>query len=80
MPHLKRIRAPRSWTLKQRKGVTFIARPLPGSHKLSQSVTLNCIVKEMLTYAKTTKEVKLILHQGKILGCFNDLEAKSSKR
>lgn len=64
--HLKRLAAPKSWKLR-RKGIKFIARPMPGPHKLEESITLNVILKNLLSYAKTTREVKKILNDGKIL-------------
>lgn len=67
MSHLKRIAAPKSWPLKQRKGITFIAKPRPGPHKIKAAITLNTILKELLSHAKTTKEVKIILNKGKVI-------------
>ncbi len=66
MAHLKRLTAPSSWSLKK-KATTFIATPMPGPHKKRTSLTLNMVLKEMLKLAKTTREVKRILHEGKIL-------------
>lgn len=65
--HLKRLNVPKSWPIKRRKGVKFITKPLPGPHSLKKSMSINIILKDMLNYAKTTKEVKKILHEGKIL-------------
>lgn len=65
--HLKRLSAPKAWPLSKRKGVTFITKPLPGPHSLSRSMPLNIVIKEILNYAKNTKEVKKILHEGKVL-------------
>ena len=67
MSHLKRLKAQKSWPLNKRKGIKFIARPSPGPHKLSESITINLILKGLLGYASTTKEVKLILNQGLVL-------------
>lgn len=65
--HLKILNAPKSWPLRKRKGVKFITKPLAGPHSLKKSISINIILKEMLNYAKTTKEVKRILYEGKIL-------------
>jgi small subunit ribosomal protein S4e len=65
--HLKRLNAPKSWPLKRRKGVTFITKSLPGPHSLKKSMPIVIIIKDILGYAKTTKEVKTILNDGKIL-------------
>lgn len=64
--HLSRLAAPKSWAVK-RKTNKFIARPLSGPHALKQSLTLNYILKDLLGYAKTTQEVKLILNNGDVL-------------
>jgi len=77
MVHLKRLAAPKSWPMEKRKGLKFIARPLPGSHKLNESITLNQILIEMLKYAKNKREVKFILNRGKIL--VNNKTRKESK-
>jgi len=77
MTHLKKLNAPKSWPLKNRKGNKFIARPMPGPHKLTESVTLNLILKEFLNYTKTAKDTKLILNQGMVL--VNDKIRKDHK-
>ncbi|MEM4245407.1 MAG: 30S ribosomal protein S4e [Candidatus Nanoarchaeia archaeon] len=64
--HLKRLIAPKGWPIK-RKEHKWIIRPNPGPHALSKSVPLNLVIKNMLKYAKTTREVKLILNQRKVL-------------
>lgn len=74
--HLKRLAAPKSWPI-QRKGIKFIAKPLPGPHKLNESITLNVILKDILKFAQTTKEVKRILNQGKVL--VDDIKIKEHR-
>lgn len=64
--HLKRIPAPKNWIIK-RKERTFITRPIPGPHKLNDSITLSILLKEFLNQAKTKKEVKYIINQNKLL-------------
>ncbi|MFH1839577.1 MAG: 30S ribosomal protein S4e [Nanoarchaeota archaeon] len=61
--HISRLNAPKCWTL-LRKETRWIARPLPGPHPLNRSVTLNMVLKDILGYAKTTREVKNILNKG----------------
>lgn len=67
MSSLKRINAPKSWTLTRRKGIKFIARPIPGPYKLRESITINIILKELLKYVQTTREVKKVLNDKNIL-------------
>lgn len=77
MTHLKRLRAPSSWPLKQRKGIKFIARPLPGPHNLNNCISLNIILKDILNYAQTTRDSKRILNQGQVL--INNIPRKTHK-
>ncbi len=63
--HLFRIAAPGTWAIK-RKEQKFIARPTPGTHPLDKSLTINFLLRHLLGYAKTTKEIKLILTNGEI--------------
>mgnify|MGYP001589437233 CR=1 FL=1 len=64
--HVHRISAPKTWAI-HRKEIKFITRPNPGSNKLEHSISLNTLLKEMLSHAKTSRECKQILNSGKIL-------------
>jgi len=64
--HLSRLAAPKSWPIK-RKGIKWIARPRTGSHSLDNCITINVILKNILKHANTTREVKNILHDSKVL-------------
>ncbi len=64
--HLKRLAAPATWNIK-RKSTKFIARPFPNGHSMHLCISLNVFMKEIAGYAKTTKEVKTILHNKPIL-------------
>jgi small subunit ribosomal protein S4e len=57
--HLKRLNAPKTWPIR-RKETVFITRPLPGK-KMTESIPLSIVFKDMLKKAQTTKEVKHIL-------------------
>ena len=63
--HLKRLAAPKIWQIK-RKGINFITKPAPGPHSLDAGMPLNLLLKEVLNYAGTTREVKKILNTNKI--------------
>lgn len=65
MAHLKRYKAPKSWNIKT-KGITFVSRPMPGTHALGESITLNLLIKK-LNFAQTSREVKQILNDKKVL-------------
>lgn len=63
--HLKREPAPKFWPI-PRKKFTWTVKPSPGSHPISRSIPLILIVREMLGYAKTRREAKIIISQKKI--------------
>tara|TARA_Y100000310_G_scaffold345671_1_gene468065 strand:+ start:20705 stop:21418 length:714 start_codon:yes stop_codon:yes gene_type:complete len=60
--HLKRYFAPKTWKIK-RKGMKFIAKPSPGTHKIGASLPLNVILRDILGYANSNREVKFILEK-----------------
>lgn len=64
--HLKAINAPKTWSIK-RKDNKFITRPKPGAHSFELSIPLTVVIRDMLEKAKTTKEVKKILHDQDVL-------------
>ena len=64
--HLKRLTAPRSWDIK-RKSTVFVTRPKPGPHSYDEGVSLNIVLRDLLGYANTTKEVKKALNNNIIL-------------
>ncbi len=66
MAHLKTLNAPRIWPIEKKK-TKFIARASPGPHSLTRCITLNLLLKEVLNYAKTTREVKKILNNKQII-------------
>ncbi len=61
--HLSRLNIPKSWPV-ERKKTKWITRPSPGPHNFNRSIPLNVLLKEVLGYASTTKEVKTILNKG----------------
>lgn len=63
--HLKNINAPRTWPIERKKKV-WITRPNPGNHTFEGSIPLSVIFIDMLSYAKTGREVKKILALGEI--------------
>jgi len=74
--HLKRLAIPKSWRLKKKESV-FAIRPLSGSHSVELSMPLGILLRDVLKYADTLKEVKLILNHEKIL--LNKKEVKNYK-
>ena len=64
--HLSRLASPKTWELR-RKTTKWIAKPMPGPHSLNGSFTLSFLLREMLEYAKTGKEISTVLHDNNIL-------------
>ncbi len=64
--HLKRHSMPTSWPI-QRKTITFISRPNPGSHKRDYVVSALVLLRDVLGYAQNTKEAKYIVNNQEIL-------------
>lgn len=63
--HLKRLAAPRTWAIK-RKEQKWITRPNPGAHSLDMGLSLNTVIKSLLSIAKTSKEVTRLLYHKEI--------------
>ena len=59
--HMARLAAPKTWDI-QRRGMQFISKSRPGSHSLMHGMPLNVLLKEILKYANTSREVKKILN------------------
>ncbi len=64
--HFKRKPAPKMWPI-HRKEAVWTLKPKPGPHSLSLSLPLGLIVRDMLKFAKTGKEVRNIISQEKIM-------------
>ena len=60
--HLKRYFTPKAWKIK-RKGIKFVAKPSPGAHKIKMSLPINIILRDILNYANSNREVKFILEK-----------------
>ncbi len=63
--HLKRKPAPKMWPI-HRKEAVWTVMPKPGPHSISRSLPLVLIVRDILKFAKTGKEARNIISQGKI--------------
>jgi len=62
---LKRIAAPKIWPI-HRKAYKYIIRPRPGPHPKDFSLPLLIILRDILGVAKTKREAKRILAEGKV--------------
>lgn len=63
--HLFRLNVPKTWPIKKKEH-KFIMKSMPGPHSLQTSMPLAVLLKELSSYANTTKEAKNILHNRKI--------------
>lgn len=63
--HLKRLNAPKSWTI-LRKSTKYIVKPLPGAHKLTESMPISLVLRQ-LGHAQTAAEAKKIINAHQIL-------------
>ncbi len=64
--HLKCIALPRTWQI-PRKKTTFVTRPYPGAHRLSEGMALSTVMTELVKCANTKKEAKSIIHDKSVL-------------
>ena len=64
--HLKREAAPWFWPIHRRE-FHWVVKPSSGPHPIERCLPLTIIIREMLGFAKTRREAKRIISQGKIL-------------
>ncbi len=64
--HLKRLPAPRTWTL-SRKAQFWTLKPSPGPHSMEGSVPLGLILRDMLRVCDTAREAQHILNSREVL-------------
>ena len=64
--HLSRLTSPVSWP-NSRKGVKFILRPDAGAHSLRESMSLDLVLRSLLKYVRTAKEVRKVLHESNVV-------------
>lgn len=62
---LKRKPAPRFWPI-HRKEFFWVVKPSPGPHSLENCLPLAIVLRDILGFAKTRKEAKTIVSQGKV--------------
>lgn len=64
--HLARTNTPKNWPI-ARKKTKWITRVNPGTHPKSQAINISVLVRDFLRYAATSREIRRILQQGKIV-------------
>ena len=65
MAHLSRIAAPKLWNV-PRKGRKWITRTTPGPHNLETSINLSILLRYVLGYASSNRDIKKILNNGDV--------------
>ncbi|MHA1615956.1 MAG: 30S ribosomal protein S4e [Candidatus Njordarchaeales archaeon] len=60
---LKRIAAPKLFPIPRKVGGKFTIKPSPGPHPADRCIPLGIIIRDILGYARTLREVKFILNQ-----------------
>lgn len=63
---MKRLAAPRSWDI-PRKSNRFVFKPMPGPHQISASYPLGVVVRDLMSMADLSKELKYIMKNGRVL-------------
>jgi len=64
--HLFSLNAPANWPIERKKNI-WITRPNPGPHPLDRCLPINILLKHLLKYARTAREVRTILNSGDII-------------
>ena len=64
--HLKRLNSPKAWSIKK-KGMVFVTRPNVSGYKLENAMPLSIVIRDILDYAKTSREVKYIITNKPVL-------------
>ena len=64
--HIARLASPASWPI-VRKRIKWIAKPLPGAHKLQKGMALLIYLRDVLNYVENKAEAKKILNQKLVL-------------
>jgi small subunit ribosomal protein S4e len=62
---LKRKPAPRFWPI-HRKEFTWVVKPTSGPHSIEKCLPLSLVLRDTLKFARTRKEAKTIVAQGKV--------------
>jgi small subunit ribosomal protein S4e len=62
---MKRLVAPKFWPI-EKKTRKFVTEPRPGPHLKSKCIPIGLVLRDMLNYAQTVKEVKSILQSSTV--------------
>lgn len=66
--HMKSLAAPSTYRVKRaRYGRVFVAKPLPGPHKLELSLSLCLVLRDLINVVETGRESKAAIKSGKVM-------------
>ena len=54
--HIKRLAAHKTWPIK-RNGTEFVTKSSPGPHSMDKGIPFGVLLKEILKYSNTTREI-----------------------
>ncbi|MEM2941964.1 MAG: 30S ribosomal protein S4e [Candidatus Bathyarchaeia archaeon] len=63
--HLKRLPAPTFWPIHVKES-SWVTKPRPGPHSVTRSIPLSIVLRDILHYAKTSREAKMIIAKGAV--------------
>lgn len=64
--HLKRLPSPSFWPIHVKES-KWVTKPKAGPHSIKKAIPLSVVLREILGYAKTSREVKLIVSKGIVM-------------
>ncbi len=64
--HLKRLAAPRSWTIPRKTNV-YTTKPSPGPHPVAHAIPLSTVLRDYLGVATTGREARRVVGAGDIV-------------
>jgi len=65
--HLSTLAVPKTWPVDRKAYGRWIVKPSSGAHAIENCLPIHLVLKNILKYAKTAKEVKKILNDGNVL-------------
>lgn len=74
--HLLTLNAPKSWPI-ARKETVFVTRPFPSGYKLSMSLPISILLRDILKHGKTEKDIRSIMNNKEVI--VNNVRRKDSK-
>ncbi len=64
--HLKRLAAPRTWTIGRKTNV-YTTKPAPGAHGLQRALPLSTVMRDYLGVSRTNREARKAIGNGDVM-------------